>query len=377
MKIFMSKKTIGWVIGSIVVLGAGGYALARYNTDSMAHVIYQEVTHTESTAASSSTAKEDSVKVVTDTNTNKKPAKATTGKTQSASLNDIQKILSSKNYTGAYVISENGKISQTDFTGKNANQMNGKFYLATDTENMLTAAAILHLVDQGKLKLSTPISKYFSSLSTSNKVTVQTLLDMTSGLSNDSIPSNQLTNVLNWNIDHAEAGSTGQYNYQEINYVLLEGIVSQVTNQSYQDYITNTFLQPNGLNEVKFASQVDSSKMATPYNNGQPVSDPTLAKAMNSQMGQNQLVASPWNLLKLTQVLVKEYGNNPNFISSQPTGRLIKNGDMYYVSGGIVGYRTSIAISKDGKKGVVLMSNDSNGKDNLTSLVKEAYGKLK
>lgn len=373
----MSKKTIGWVIGSIVVLGAGGYALARYNTDSMAHVIYQEVTHTESTAASSSTAKEDSVKVVTDTNTNKKPAKATTGKTQSASLNDIQKILSSKNYTGAYVISENGKISQTDFTGKNANQMNGKFYLATDTENMLTAAAILHLVDQGKLKLSTPISKYFSSLSTSNKVTVQTLLDMTSGLSNDSVPSNQLTNVLNWNIDHAEAGSTGQYNYQEINYVLLEGIVSQVTNQSYQDYITNTFLQPNGLNEVKFASQVDSSKMATPYNNGQPVSDPTLAKAMNSQMGQNQLVASPWNLLKLTQVLVKEYGNNPNFISSQPTGRLIKNGDMYYVSGGIVGYRTSIAISQDGKKGIVLMSNDSNGKDNLTSLVKETYGKLK
>ena len=89
----MSKKTIGWVIGSIVVLGAGGYALARYNTDSMAHVIYQEVTHTESTVASSSTAKEDSIKVVTDTN--KKPAKATTGKTQSASLNDIQKILSS------------------------------------------------------------------------------------------------------------------------------------------------------------------------------------------------------------------------------------------------------------------------------------------
>ena len=371
----MSKKTIGWVIGSIVVLGAGGYALARYNTDSMAHVIYQEVTHTESTTASSSTAKEDSVKVVTDTK--QKPAKAKRGKTQSGSLNNIQKILSSKNYTGACVISENGKISQTDFTGKNANQMNGKFYLATDTENMLTTAAILHLVDQGKLKLSTPISKYFSSLSTSNKVTVQTLLDMTSGLSNNSIPSNQLTNVLNWNIDHAEAGATGQYNYQEINYVLLEGIVSQVTNQSYQDYITNTFLQPNGLNEVKFASQVDSSKMATPYNNGQPVSDSALVKAMNSQMGQNQLVASPWNLLKLAQILVKEYGNNPNFISSQPTGRLIKSGDMYYVSGGIVGYRTSIAISQDGKKGIVLMSNDSNEKDNLTPLVKEAYGKLK
>ena len=163
--------------------------------------------------------------------------------------------------------------------------MNGKFYLATDTQNMLTAAAILHLVDQGKLKLSTPISQYYSSLATSNKVTVQSLLNMTSGLSNDSVPSSQLANVLNWNINHAEAGSVGQYNYQEINYVLLEGIISQVTNQSYQDYITNTFLKPNGLNEVKFASQVDSGKMAAPYNNGQSVSNATVTKAMNSQMG--------------------------------------------------------------------------------------------
>ena len=200
---------------------------------------------------------------------------------------------------------------------------------------------------------------------------------MTSGLSNNSVPNSQLANVLNWNINHAQAGSAGQYNYQEINYVLLEGIISQVTNQSYQNYITNTFLNPNGLSGIKFASQVDSSKMATPYSNGQSVSNATVTKAMNGQMGQNQLVATPETMLRLTQLLIKDYGNNPNFISSQPTGRLIKSGDMYYVSGGIVGYRTSIAISQDGKKGIVLMSNDSNGKDNLTPLVKNLYSNLK
>lgn len=370
----MSKKTIGWVIGSIVVLGAGGYALARYNTNSMAHVIYQEITHTGPTNTSPSIAKKRSVKVITDA---KKATGTAAKKTHSTSLTNIQKILSSKNYTGAYVISENGKLSQTYFAGKNADQMNGKFYLATDTQNMLTAAAILHLVNQGKLKLSTPISKYFSSLSTSNRITVQSLLNMTSGLSNDSVPSSQLANVLNWNINHAEAGSAGQYNYQEINYVLLEGIISQVTNQSYQNYITNTFLNPNDLKGVKFASQVDSSKMAAPYNNGQSVSNAAVTKAMNSQMGQNQLVTTPEAMLKLIQLLIKDYGNNPNFIGSQPTGRLIKSGDMYYVSGGIVGYQTSIAISQDGKKGIVLMSNDSSGKDNLTPLVKNLYSNLK
>ena len=86
---------------------------------------------------------------------------------------------------------------------------------------------------------------------------------------------------------------------------------------------------------------------------------------------------TPEAMLKLTQLLIKDYGNNPNFISSQPTGRLIKSGDMYYVSGGIVGYRTSIAISQDVKKGIVLISNDSNGKDNLTPLVKNLYSNSK
>ena len=184
-------------------------------------------------------------------------------------------------------------------------------------------------------------------------------------------------NVLNWNLNHVELGATGQYNYQEVNYVLLEGIISQVTNQSYQDYITNTFLKPSKLGETKFASQVDGSKMAAPYSNGQLVDNSTLAKAMNGQMGQNQLVATPKDLLKLTQFLVKKYGNNPNFIGKQPSGRLIRDGDMYYVSGKIVGYRTAIAISKDGKQGIVLMSNDSNGKNDLTSLVKKAYADLK
>lgn len=356
----MTKKAIGWAAGLIVALGAGGYVLARYNTNSMAHVIYQKVAHTNSVDTDFLRPKKGPAKVDTD-----------------ASLKSIRKDLMDENYTGAYVIARNGKVSQTYFTGKNAGQMDGKFYLATDTENMLTAAAILHLVDQGKLKLSTPINEYYSSLSTPDRVTVRSLLNMTSGLSNNSVPSDQLSNVLNWNIDHAEAGSTGQYDYQEVNYVLLEGIISQVTNQSYRSYITDTFLKPNGLTGVKFVSQIDNDKLATPYNNGHAVSDSTVTKAMNSQMGRNQLVATPKAMLRLTQFLIKNYGNNPNFTGSQPTGRLIKKGTMYYASGKVTGYRTAVAVSQDGKTGVVLMSNDSNGKDGLTALVKKLFNNLK
>lgn len=367
----MSKKIIGWITGSIVVLGISGYVLARYNTNSMAHVVYQRVMHTNKNSASSLKSGH-SAAVVNDVTPKSKK--------QPSLLNqkEVQKELIDKGYTGAYATVENGKISPTSFVGKNANQMNGKFYLATNTENMLTAAAVLHLINQGKLRLSTPINQYFNSLAISNNVTVQTLLNMTSGLSNNSIPSNQLANVLDWNVNHVHSGTVGQYNYQEVNYVLLEGIISQIANQSYQEYINNTFLRPNGLlNDVKFVSQIDDNNLATPYNGGQPVANTDLAKAMNSQMGKNQLVTTPEGLLKLTKVLIKQYGNDPNFSGSQPTGRLIKESNMYYVSGGIVGYQASVAISQDSSKGVVLMSNDSNGKENLTSLVKDIYNKLK
>ena len=112
-------------------------------------------------------------------------------KTQNSNLNDIQKILVNKKYDGGYAVAENGNISQVKYWGSHVKQMNGKYFLVTDTQNMLTAAAILRLVDQKKLRLTTPVNQYYDSLSLSNKVTVQSLLDMTSGISNDSVPNNQ------------------------------------------------------------------------------------------------------------------------------------------------------------------------------------------
>lgn len=151
----MLKKKIGWVLGTIVVLGAGGYVLARFNTDSMAHVIYQQMTHPSSPSSDS--------KIEIKSEKDK-------AKTQNSNLNDIQKILVNKKYDGGYAVAENGNISQVKYLGSHVKQMNGKYFLATDTQNMLTAAAILRLVDQKKLRLTTPVNQYYDSLSLSNRM---------------------------------------------------------------------------------------------------------------------------------------------------------------------------------------------------------------
>lgn len=363
----MAKKVVGWIAGIVVLIGAGGI-LARYNTHSMAHVLYQRVTHHSTDSPQS----------------NRNFAKIQTNNDQKAKNNgsssvpdNVRQILTNKNYTGAYVVANNGKLSQTKYIGKNADQGNDKLYVVPDPENMLTAAAVLNLVNQGKLQLSTPVNQYYRSIATSKRMTVKDLLNMTSGLSVSATPSNQLADMLNWNINNAQAGTMGQYNYQAINYLLLEGIIAKVTKQSYQDYISNTFFKPNGLNNIKFASQVSNNQLVTAFNNGQTVAAADVTKEINGQMGQNQLVASPADFLKLTQTLVKDYGNNPDFVGNQPTGRLLKDGNMFYISGSMPGYQMAVAVSADSKKGILLMSNNSNGKDDLTAVVKEAYNKLK
>lgn len=363
----MAKKVVGWIAGVVLVLGAGG-VLARYNTHSMAHVIYQRVTHHSTDSTQSS---RNFVKVQTDSSQNVKSDQSATTK------DNIRGLLTGKNYTGAYVIANNGKLSQTKYIGKDANQGSSKFYVVPDPENMLTAAAVLNLANQGKLQLSNPVNQYYHSITTSKKMTIRDLLDMTSGLSVNAVPSNQLADMLNWNINNAQAGVIGQYNYQAINYVLLEGIISKVTKQSYQEYINNTFLKPNGLSNIKFASQVDSNQLVTALNGSQPVTTAAVSREINGQMGQNQLVSSPSDFLKLTQVLVKDYGNSPDFTGNQPTGRLMKDGNMFYISGSMPGYKLAVAISNDGQKGILLMNNNSNGKDDLTAVVKEAYHSLK
>ena len=131
----------------------------------------------------------------------------------------------------------------------------------------------MKLVDSGKLSLSTPVSKFYNeSLEVNKNVTVKSLLNMTSGITNNDVPNDQLQagdNILQWNLNHANAGTASTYNYQEINYVLLEGIISQVSGTSYQSYINNNFLKPNNLNNIKFVSKVSDPELATPFNGNQ------------------------------------------------------------------------------------------------------------
>ena len=368
-----TAKKIGLTAGAIVILGIGGYALAKYDTGSYAHVLYEKTMKKSS--------KDDAQVHQTTNETIRSMVKDDKTESSKSDSSRVKKALQGQNFTGTYAVIKNGRVSDSKTLGKGIED--GKLYQVADLENTLTAAAIMKLVDSGKLSLSTPVSRFYNdSLEINKNVTIKSLLNMTSGITNNDVPNNQLQsgdNILQWNLNHANAGTAGTYNYQEINYVLLEGIISQVSRTSYQNYINNNFLKPNNLNNIKFVSKVSDPELATPFNGDQKMTGGELAKSMNSQMGMNQIMASPSDYLKLMQILVKSYGDKQGFTAANAqnmTGQLESSTDGFEGSAGIQGYKVAVKISKDGNSGIILMSNNSNGQTSDSNSLLETVRKV-
>jgi CubicO group peptidase (beta-lactamase class C family) len=92
-------------------------------------------------------------------------------------------------FSGAVLIEQNGKILYKKAFGlanrewNVPNTIDTKFRIAAITKQF-TAAAILQLVDKGKLSLEDKLSKYFPDFPKGDSVTIHMLLNHTSGINN-------------------------------------------------------------------------------------------------------------------------------------------------------------------------------------------------
>ncbi|MGW3042160.1 serine hydrolase domain-containing protein [Kitasatospora sp. NPDC001159] len=125
----------------------------------------------------------------------------------------------------------------------------------------LTATAILRLVDQGKLGLDDPISKYVPNVPGGDGITVRELGDMRSGLYNYTLdPDFQqafLTNpnrpftpdeLLAYSFKHpANFPPDSKFEYSNTNLILLGQVVEKVGGQPLPDFLQQQVFTPAGL----------------------------------------------------------------------------------------------------------------------------------
>lgn len=125
-------------------------------------------------------------------------------------------------------------------------------FVVGSLSKMITAYAILQLVDQGRLDLDAPVHNYLSwfhpiSLFGDDPITVRHLVSHTSGISPiDGIDFRRkyaelsLSELLQ-TYEHLQLNRPvgGEYQYSNANYNLLGGIIQEITGQPYAHYITN------------------------------------------------------------------------------------------------------------------------------------------
>lgn len=286
------------------------------------------------------------------------------------------------------------------------------FRIASMTKSM-TALAILKLRDEGKLKLDDPVLRYVSELGKLKPLTVDAppmtirhLLTHAAGFPEDNPwgdrqlqDSEQDLLTLASKASLATTAGTA-YEYSNLGYALLGQVITRVTGQPYQRYITRTILQPLGMKHTEWEfSRIPAAQLAKGYRYGgeQWTEEPMLHDGSYGAMGglittmedfsryvQLHLQAWPARDEKENAVIrrssLREMHQPANFISLNPAytylnGRRCPTSNAYafglrwitdceqktYVghSGGLPGFGSNWAILPEYGIGVVFFANET------------------
>lgn len=154
-----------------------------------------------------------------------------------------------------------------------------QFRIASMTKS-LTAMAIVKLRDEGKLRLDDPASLYVPELrqlkpitTDAPAITVRHLLTHAAGFPEDNPWGDrqladseaEFTQFLKGGVSVSNAPGVA-YEYANLGFALLGRIITNVTRQPYQQYITNAILKPLGMNSTLWDyRQADPNRYANGY----------------------------------------------------------------------------------------------------------------
>jgi D-alanyl-D-alanine carboxypeptidase len=136
-------------------------------------------------------------------------------------------------------------------------------YRLASITKQFTAAAILHLAEEGQLSLDDQISDYLPDYPASGRrITIRNLLSHTSGLSDVAvIPLLEEAGGVGYTRDQIIDLVASQpldfepetgHSYSNVGFMLAGVVIEQVTGTSYADYLTNEVLRPLGLDQTSF-----------------------------------------------------------------------------------------------------------------------------
>ncbi|MFT8446608.1 MAG: serine hydrolase domain-containing protein [Liquorilactobacillus nagelii] len=304
----------------------------------------------------------------------------------------IQKQLDKNKFSGTCLLVKNGKIIYLQAFG-NANNTTGKLnqinsvYPINSIQKGLTAYLIMQLIQEHRLNFTDKIGKFYPKIPGGQTVTIRDMLNMCSGYQ---LPKqmNYLASdegVLKYNLSHLKYSSQQleKFNYQEVNYTLLAGVVTKLTGTSYEKLIKQKIIDKLNLTNTGFMCLNNPQQpIGYNFNNNQWQAQKIKQYEISREFGASNIYMSVWDLYQSLAAL-----RNGTLLSSQSKAELYQTTSKDpYVAGmypltqfnrihGIgFGFESSVAMSSTGQDAVVLLTNHWNSKAAIqTTLTSQLY----
>jgi CubicO group peptidase (beta-lactamase class C family) len=253
-----------------------------------------------------------------------------------------------------------------------------------------TAAGIMREVEQGKIMLDDPITKYLPDVPThGQRITVYNLLSHTSGVHNytdkpewvkrwgeEMTPRQIVAFVDKDTLDFAPGT---KYRYSNTGYVLLGMILEKVTGQPYATYLQRQFFAPYGLTQTSYCpDKPKDPRFADGYAASSGTVKPAEYLNITQPFSAGALCSTVRDLVKWHRALLDGRVVGARSYSLMTTADTLNNGTkinygfglvpgqldgkrMISHSGGINGFTTFGLYMPDDNLNVIVLSNSDGG----------------
>ena len=184
------------------------------------------------------------------------------------------------------------------------------FDLASLTKVIATTPAVMKLLDQGRIALSDPLSRWFPEFANSGReeITLLNLLTHTSGLDDVGVSSEQAMQsaVRKAAAEKYRSRPGTRFHYADINFILLGELVRRVSGEPLNAFCQEQIYGPLGTSQTMFLPPRDLSGCIAPTASGEScgiVQDPN-ARRLGGVAGHAGLFSSAYDLSRFARMIL-------------------------------------------------------------------------
>ncbi|HSK72602.1 MAG TPA: serine hydrolase domain-containing protein, partial [Pyrinomonadaceae bacterium] len=301
-------------------------------------------------------------------------------------------------FNGSVLVADGGKViykkgfGMANFEWEIPNQPDTKFRIGSVTKQF-TAALILQLVEEGKIKLDGRVTDYLPDYrkETGEKVTVHQLLNHTSGIpSYTGLPgfiANESRNpyavkdfVKKFASGDLEYEPGSKFSYNNSGYFLLGAIIEHVAGKPYAKVLQERILDPLGMKDTGYDLHAPLIKkrawgyqktpngyvnaayldMSLPYAAGSMYSTVEDLYKWDQALYENKIISAESKKLMFTPGL-SDYGYG-FVIADRPIGKTEQKTKIIQHGGGINGFNSLFTRLVDQKHTIVILDNVGMGR---------------